>query len=203
MKKVATVTTALLLTACSNSPSSIPGQPSLLSEYPDAIVHPIGSQRIINRVKTIDNYPLAAIRNFPQETPKVGCVMLEVLVDKTGRVKRTAVSESYPRSIFNSEAQKDARMTRYQTPDKPFITYQFYQFDIDSQRDTGYITTLRDRSATEVTLEINFKRRYERFIRENDYPMGNTPTLKKMPKQCKSLYNRYAAYPDPASKTGG
>lgn len=186
---------AVLLVACANTPSTPvdPSLPKLLSEHPDAKVVPIGELPVQNmRYRPFDQYPEIAFRNFPLEAPEVGCVMLEVLVGKDGRVRKTAVSRAYPRSTFNASAMQDARGNRYEPQETDVITYHLYKFDLDQRSDSGLIRTLRDRGATEILLEMNFKRRYEAYVRSQNGFSRAVPSIVRMPKQCEQLYNQYA-----------
>ncbi|WIO73888.1 hypothetical protein QP938_11380 [Porticoccaceae bacterium LTM1] len=187
---------ALLAIGCAGVSSiADPAKPSLLEVSPDAKVYPIGQVPLLNVGDRFpfDDYPVAAIRNISTEPPKVGCVMVEVLVGEDGRVKRTAIAEEYPRGYFRTEVMRDARVDRYPKQSGEIITYHFYQFDIDQNRDTGLIKTSWSGSATEVTLEMNVKRRYENMVRSETGWSTTINTLVQMPKQCKSLYNKYAA----------
>lgn len=187
---------ALLAIGCTGVATVVdPAKPSLLEVSPDAKVYPIGQVPLLNVSDRFpfDDYPVAAIRNISTEPPKVGCVMVEVLIGDDGRVKRTAIAEEYPRGYFRSEAMRDVRINRYPKQSGEIITYHFYQFDIDQNRDTGLIKTYWSGSATEVTLEMNVKRRYENMVRDETGWVTTINTLVQMPKQCKSLYNKYAA----------
>lgn len=192
---VLVVAGALLAIGCAGVATVVdPAKPSLLEVSPDAKVYPIGRVPMINGDdrSPFEHYPEAALRKVNMRPPKVGCVMVEVLIGEDGRVKRTAIAEEFPRSYFQTAAMGDARRDLYPKQNNEIITYHFYQFNIDKYRDTGLVRTSRFGGVTEVTLEMSLELGFEGIVRNEAGWSTMVNAQMRMPKQCESLYNKYA-----------
>ena len=185
----------IAIAGCTSQPSG--PQLKLQQQYPDAAVVGLGQVPITSEQSRFESklisqkssseltYPLRALN---QGRGIQGCVVIELLLDTDGTVKRTEVAEAYPRGYFNQASLREARRFRYPSSGQQTITYHHFVYKIDQSRDTGLEEIVRAPGYTEL-LHLN------RIPTDPTIPAGFTGYTSRindtLPKRCEGIAERY------------
>ena len=195
IKSVFTVLIGAVLAGCASQ--SAEPRLQLQQQYPDAKVIGIGQLMPVDDQRNFESKPINQKRSDELTYPAralnqgraiQGCVVVELLVDADGSVKRTAVAEAYPRGYFNRASLREARKLRYREGGQQVVTYHRFSYRVDQSQDMGLEEIFRMPGFTEL-LHLN------RIPTDPGIPEGYTGSTSRLndvlPKQCENIADRY------------